>query len=55
MKKLVKGIFVLGLLASLASCYRMPTEDDYNINPLVNNPTITREKPSQKLMPSVGY
>jgi hypothetical protein len=55
MNKLAKGIFVLGLLAALTSCYRMPTEDDYNINPLVNNPTITREKPSQQLMPSVGY
>lgn len=55
MTKMMKSIFILSLLATLASCYRMPTDDDYNINPLTNNPTITREKPSQQLKPSVGF
>lgn len=40
--------------ALLAGCYRMPTEDDYSIVPVTNNPDITREK-SGNVMPNMKY
>lgn len=55
MKLLTKSILALALAASFCSCYRMPTDDDYNVNPVTNNPSVTREKPSNNLMPKVGY
>lgn len=54
MKK-VSYILLALLACNLCGCYRMPTEDDYSTVPLVNNPDLTREKPSQQLMPGVGY
>lgn len=52
MKTLICAIL---LLTAVTSCYRMPTEDDYCVTPLTNNPEITRESPQQQLMPQVGY
>lgn len=28
----------------MASCYRMPTEDDFSVVPTTNNPRVTCEK-----------
>lgn len=43
----------LSLLFCATSCYRMPTEEDYSLIPLTNNPDYTREKGKQ--MPNVRY
>lgn len=46
------SLVFLGITAT--SCYRMPTEDDYSLIPLTNNPTYTRERASSPV-PGVGY
>jgi hypothetical protein len=38
----------------LASCYRMPTENDFSVVPTTNNPAVTCEK-NDSLLPGVGY
>ncbi len=52
-------IFIRLMLAAwsgtcLASCYRMPTENDFSVVPTTNNPAVTYEK-NDSLIPSVGY
>jgi len=44
--------WLLALLI-LSGCYRMPTEDDYSVMPVTNNPHITNEK--QSALPNMGY
>jgi hypothetical protein len=43
------------LLATATSCYRMPTDDDYSVIPMTNNPDLQRRESKQSMMPSVGY
>jgi hypothetical protein len=45
----------LACAMSLAACYPMPTEDDYSTVPSLNNPDLTREKPSNNPMPSGSF
>ncbi len=51
---MMKNILLISLAALiLTSCYRMPTDDDYNAVPLFNHPDLTREK--SDITPQVGY
>ena len=34
------SLLLLALLACATACYRMPTEDDYSVIPMTNNPDI---------------
>ena len=38
------ALFFTSLL--ITGCYRMPTDDDFSLIPVTNNPSITCEKPS---------
>lgn len=49
-----KYILAILLLIGCTSCYRMPTEDDYSVNPMTNSKDFNHEGTSP-LMPSVGY
>ncbi len=45
-----------GILFIATSCYRMPTEEDFSIVPMTNNPSVTCERPSSVLpLPQAGY
>ncbi|WP_154017890.1 hypothetical protein [Candidatus Protochlamydia phocaeensis] len=41
-------------IATLFSCYRMPTENDFSVVPTTNNPAVTNEK-TESLLPGMGY
>lgn len=52
-----KGFLILSLfvLATTATgCYRMPTDQDYSLIPMTNNPSLTREKNASPV-PGMGY
>lgn len=49
----MKVITLLLFITCLCSCYRMPSEDDYNAVPLINHPDLTREKGDA--VPQIGY
>lgn len=52
----MKPLLFLAVLFSLSSClYKMPEEDDYCLIPTVNNPDVTREKPSMSTLPQAKY
>jgi hypothetical protein len=38
----------------LTGCYRMPTDDDYSLVPMTNNPTTTRQH-ADSPMPQASY
>ncbi len=48
MQKIMKSIKIICLGALLSgvcsACYRIPTDDDYSLVPLTNNPSVTNEK-----------
>lgn len=50
-------LFLLTIVASssLVSCYRMPREDEFSVVPSINNPDVTREKPSSGFTPNMGF
>lgn len=54
-KNLFLCTFFCLAIFNFASCYRMPTEEDYSVVPSVNNPDVTREKPSNNFTPSMGF
>jgi len=50
----VAGMLFATLL--LSGCYRMPTENDYSLVPVTNNPSVTCEKSSGLPgMPGASY
>ena len=49
------SFLLLGGCLNLIACYRMPYEDEYSVVPSVNNPDVTREKPSNNLMPNANF
>lgn len=52
----VKLGLVILTFSLISGCYRMPTDEDYSLVPVTNNPSITCEKPSALPgMPAVGY
>lgn len=53
MKSLNLFLF-LSLSILLASCYRMPTENDFSTVPTTNNPALTCEKQTGPF-PGMGY
>ncbi len=58
MKKMLSPLIsflLLGGCLNLIACYRMPYEDEYSVVPSVNNPDVTREKPSNNLMPNANF
>lgn len=64
MTKLLSTIMILIVLATAASCYRMPTEDDYSLIPSTNNPDYCRSNSGKGKsnrsdnsggMPALGY
>lgn len=52
---MLKYFFAMLILGSLASCYKMPTDEDYCLVPNLNNPDITRDKGGNKLAPGLGF
>lgn len=55
MKKCLSRLFVtISFCLIFTSCYRMPTDDDYSVVPITNNPAVTCEKKSN-VMPGMGY
>lgn len=52
-KKSILLAFIL--ITAATSCYRMPTEDDYSVIPMTNNPDMQRADTNQTIMPSMGY
>jgi len=42
------------LLGSLASCYRMPTDDDYSLVPTTNNPSVTCAKENNLMLKAIN-
>jgi hypothetical protein len=51
----MKKILFLLCALNLVSCYPMPTEEDYSTVPSTNNPDLTREKPSNNMMPGGSF
>lgn len=51
--KQVIGLFIL--LGLMASCYRMPAENEFSTIPMTNNPSVTCEKPAMLPIPKAGY
>lgn len=47
-------IFTTCCLLSTSACYRMPTDEDFSIVPMTNNPHITRESQSSNI-PNVKF
>jgi hypothetical protein len=47
-------LLILIVCSTLASCYRMPGEDDFSVIPATNNPSVTREKPQDGLQALQG-
>lgn len=52
--KISFAITCLFLCVVMTSCYRMPTDEDYTLRPMTNNPEITKDKPASPV-PGVGY
>jgi hypothetical protein len=50
----MRYFLALFTLLSLTSCYRMPTEQDYSLVPVTNNPNLVKDKGGSQ-MPGVGY
>jgi hypothetical protein len=50
-----KTLFYLAAITLLASCYRMPGDEDCSLIPTTNNPRVTCEKNSQNFIPSCKY
>lgn len=50
------ALFILATscLLTTSACYRMPTEEDFSIVPMTNNPDITRESQSSNI-PNVKF
>ncbi len=55
MKNKISSLFLLFFsFVVLASCYRMPNDNEYSLVPTTNNPAVTCEK-NDNIMPSVKY
>ena len=58
MKKILNAkntILFLICALNLVGCYPMPTDDVYSVVPATNNPDLTREKPSNNLVPGGSF
>lgn len=56
MKHLYKALVLATLLLTITtSCYRMPTDEDYSLIPMTNNPDYTKTKSACSPTPGVGY
>jgi hypothetical protein len=52
----IRPIIILSTSLLLTSCYRMPSDDEYSLVPVTNNPSITFEKSSAMPgMPGASY
>lgn len=47
-------ILMFAAISLMASCYRMPTDEDYCVVPVTNNPELIRAKPVSAA-PSINY
>lgn len=47
-------ILLIALPFICSSCYRMPTDDDYCLIPVTNNPSVTSAK-GNSAIPSASY
>ncbi|MGA8164956.1 MAG: hypothetical protein WB791_08045 [Waddliaceae bacterium] len=49
-------LFAFTLSIGMASCYRMPGDDDYSVVPTTNNPAVIGNSGNQpSLMPGGGF
>lgn len=50
----IQFLMICMLFSFFTGCYRMPTDDDYSLIPMTNNPSVTRERGNQ-LIPNGDF